>query len=441
MSEDEWFPQQTNGRRNNALPDRFHVQRGSRQPPSIWNNGNAALLMLNSLMFGEDESINGLIQQEMNPQMLCNELADYPFQFPPEDIYGPINTGYSEVNGNPAGIYPGDVHLLIVGASNMGKSTLNRHVMRGYMNAGIPILVIDFENEYPALLNDARINVLGVDTLRWNPLEVPPGMDPILYRQMFCSVFSDQLGLLIASKGFLLKAVDALYKLYGVYDGSGNYPSMFELADFLKKMLERQKSNTRTYTYGEVCLNRAEGFTLALPHVLDCSTGMPLHTLTRGHTILSLHGIDFEYQALFVNLILSWLCCHRIANGLRNNPTYDLAVFIDEAQRLFDAQLERRQYQGIPTISHLIATVRKYNLKICVSAQQPSLLASSIKANSFCKIMLALGEGGDIMDMGTSMFLTPEQTYYSRKLERGQAIVKFSGRWTEPFIIRIPYEE
>jgi hypothetical protein len=134
------------------------------------------------------------------------------------------------------------------------------------------------------------------------------------------------------------------------------------------------------------------------------------------------------------------MSCHRIANGLRNNPQHDLAVFVDEAQRLFDAQLERRMYQGCPEISHIVCTVRKYNLKLFVAAQQPSLLASSIKANSFAKIQLALGDGKDIMDMGSSMFLTPEQTYYSRVLDVGQAIVKYAARWNEPFVIEIPYE-
>ena len=54
--------------------------------------------------------------------------------------------------------------------------------------------------------------------------------------------------------------------------------------------------------------------------------------------------------------------------------------------------------------------------------------------------MLSLGDGRDVIDLSTSMALTPEQTYYSRKLERGQAIIKLAGRWTEPFVIRIPKE-
>ena len=265
-------------------------------------------------------------------------------------------------------------------------------------------------------------------------------MNPILYRQMVSSVTADVCGLLIASKSYLTHAIDQLYRLYGVYDGSDTYPSMYDLADYLRAALRRLKSNTRTYTYTEVCLNRVEGFIDAIPDILDCSTGMPLDLLTQGNVILELHGIDPEYQSLLVCLMLTWICCHRIANGMRNNPQHDLAVFIDEAANLWSSHLERRPYQGIPTISDLASRVRKYNLKFFVASQQPTKLASSIKANSYVKCMFALGDGADIMDMGSAMFLLQEQTYYSRMLEIGQSIVKFAGRWTEPFVMGVEYD-
>jgi len=413
------------------------------QSRSLLQQGNVPWLALNNLIFGENEILNDLILQEMLPEIICDSFGvEYPFPVPPdEEIWGPINVGFSEETGAPAGIYPKEVHFLVVGASGMGKSTLFRNIIRQHIDAEEPVLIIDFQNEYPYILRDNGINKLGIDNLKFNPLEVPPGMDPGLYMQRVCSIIADQCGLLIASKSFLLEAIDRLYTLFGVYNGSRSFPSMYELRDLLTELLKGYRATSRFTAYGEVCLNRIKGFILSIPKVLDCSVGMPFHLLTRGNLILLLHGIDFEYQSLLVTLILMWLCSHRIANGLRNNPEHNLAVFIDEAQRLFDSQLERRLYQGVPTISHLVATVRKYNLKLFVAAQQPTLLASSIKANSFCKVMLALGEGNDKLDMGSSMFLTPEQIYFSRMLETGQAIVKLAGRWHEPFVVRIPFEE
>ncbi|MFC1717037.1 helicase HerA domain-containing protein, partial [Candidatus Poribacteria bacterium] len=292
------------------------MRTGFPQPRSLMEREDVSLLLLNNLAFGEDPRVNELIQQALLPDMACNELVEYPFPTPPdEDIQGTINLGFCEETGAPAGIFPHEVHTLIVGASGKGKSTLNKHLIRQHIDNGIPVLIIDFENEYRELLNDERITVLGVDDLKWNPLEVPPGMDPVLYRQTLCSIFADQLGLLIASKTYLLDAVDKLYTLYGVYDGSGNFPSMYDLAELLRKLLEKYRATSRFTAYGEVCLNRAEGFILAASQILDCSTGMPLQLLTKGNVILQLSGVDHEYSSLLVTLILSWLCCYRIANG------------------------------------------------------------------------------------------------------------------------------
>lgn len=316
------------------------LQSGS-QSRSLLQHGNLPLLALNNLIFGEHESVNELMLQEMLPELVCNELVEYPFITPSEeDIYGPINIGHCLETGAPAGIYPNEVHTLIAGGTGSGKTTLITRLIRQHINTGIPVLIFDLENEFPELLDDNRINVRGVENLNWNPLEVPPGVNPVLYLQDFCAILSDTLGLLIGSKGFLLKQIHRLYELYGVFEGSNVFPSLIDLNDFLLGKLQRTKSNTREYTYTEVCSNRFDSLTKALPHILDCSSGMPLHILTRSNLIILLNGIDSEYQTLLITLMLAWLCRHRIANGLRNNPEYDLAVFLDEAQRLYDRQMD-----------------------------------------------------------------------------------------------------
>ncbi|MFC1719392.1 ATP-binding protein, partial [Candidatus Poribacteria bacterium] len=380
---------------------------------------------------------------EMGKLFDHESLVDYPFLVPPDEkIWGQVNLGFCETTGAPVGIYPHEVHTLIAGGTNSGKTTLLTHIIRQHIDAGIPVLIFDYENDFPERLDDVNVNKLDLDDLRWNPLEVPPGVNPVLYLQQFCATFSDNQGLLTGSKGYLLSQIHHLFELYGVFEGSNSFPSMFDLSDFLAAKMRRTKSNTREYTYLEVSHNRIDNLVKALPNVLDCSIGMPLHILTRSNLVLLLSGLDFELQTLLVTLMLTWLCRYFIANGMRNNPDYRIAVFLDEAQRLYDRQQEHRVYQGIPVISHLTATVRKYNLSLFVAVQQPSMLASSMTANAHTKIQLRLGDGKDIMDLGTSMFLTPEQVYYSRLIETGQAIVKFpGGRWPEPFIIRIPYEE
>lgn len=438
----EWLSQEVRQGKQNSGVNIPGMRPGFSHVGSLMEREDISALLLNRLTFGEDPYLDQLIEQAILLDVVPSGLVEYPFPTPPDDdIYGPINLGVCEETGAPAGIYPDEVHFLVCAASGKGKTTLFRNLIRQHIDAGESVLSFDFENEYRETLNEGRMTFLGLDELKWNPLEVPPGMKPSRYRQMFCAVFSDVLGLLIASKSKLNNAIKRLYKVYGVDEGSGTYPSMYDLADLLAMWMGKTKSNTRDYTYLEVCYNRVQGFIDAFEDIVNCSSGMPLHILTQGNLTLELHGADFEYQSLLVNLMIVWLCCHRIENGLRNRSEHGLAVFLDEAQRIYDVQLERRVYQGLPTISSITATVRKYGIKLFVAAQQPSLLASSIAANSFTKMQMALGHGRDIMDMGSAMFLIPEQIYFTRRLETGQAVVKFNGRWTEPFVIRILYEE
>ena len=398
-------------------------------------------LQMSSLNYGPDPLIDEVIEEQLMLRQLLEEVGEFPFLTPSEDIYGPINIGYCMETGAPVGMFPDEVHTLIAGGTGSGKSTLITLIIKQYIDLGIPILVFDYEDDFPDRLSSSDVNVFSVRDFKWNPLEVPEGADPILYAQEWCGIFSDTLGLLTGAKGFLFQQLYGLYDIYGVLNGGRTFPSLFDLNDLLQEKKKRLKTNTREYSYAEVCANRTDFLVKALPYMLDCSRGTPLNVVTRSNTIILLSGIDTEVQTLVVTMMLSWFCRYLIANKLRNRPDLRVGVFLDEGQRLYDKQQERRFQQGIPVISFLTATVRRYNLHLVVGVQQPSLLASSMSANSFTKIQLRLGDGRDIMDLGSSMFLTPEQVYYSKLLETGQAIVKFAGRWPEPLVIEIPYSE
>ena len=398
-------------------------------------------LELARALYGPDPVTDKIIEEQHMIRQLLEEVGEFPFLTPPEDIYGPINIGYCLETGASVGTYPDEVHTLIAGGTGSGKSTLITHIIKQYLDMSIPILVFDYEDDFPDRLTNSDVNVFSVRDFKWNPLEVPEGADPVLYAQEWCGIFSDTLGLLTGAKGFLFQQLYSLYDIYGVLNSGRTFPSLFDLNDLLQAKMRKLKTNTREYSYAEVCANRTDFLVKALPYMLDCSRGTPLNVVTRSNTIILLSGIDTEIQTLVVTMMLSWFCRYLISNKLRNRPDLRVGVFLDEGQRLYDKQQEKRFQQGIPVISFLTATVRRYNLHLVVGVQQPSLLASSCTANSFTKIQLRLGDGRDIMDLGSSMFLTPEQVYYSRLLETGQAVVKFAGRWPEPLVIEIPYSE
>ncbi len=120
----EWIPQ--NGHQRQETNGHYipGMHTGFPQPRSLMEREDVSLLLLNSLAFGEDERVNELIQQAVLPDMICSELIEYPFLVPPDEkIWGPVNLGFCETTGAPVGIYPHEVHTLIAGGTNSGKTT------------------------------------------------------------------------------------------------------------------------------------------------------------------------------------------------------------------------------------------------------------------------------------------------------------------------------
>lgn len=140
-------------------------------------------LELSRLLYGSDPVLDQIIDEQLMLRQLKEEVAEFPFITPPEEeVFGPINIGNCLETGAPVGIFPRDVHFLAIGRSGCGKSTLFRNLIRQHVKNKTAVLIIDFENEYSSALDDENIQTFGTEEIKWNPLEVPRGMNPILYR-------------------------------------------------------------------------------------------------------------------------------------------------------------------------------------------------------------------------------------------------------------------
>ncbi|MFC1718345.1 hypothetical protein ACFL6S_32110, partial [Candidatus Poribacteria bacterium] len=71
----EWMPQNGHQRQGNNGLNLPGIPSDSPKIRSLLEQENIALLLLNSLAFGEDERITELIQQERSLEALCDELG------------------------------------------------------------------------------------------------------------------------------------------------------------------------------------------------------------------------------------------------------------------------------------------------------------------------------------------------------------------------------
>ena len=85
---------------------------------------------------------------------------------------------------------------------------------------------------------------------------------------------------------------------------------------------------------------------------------------------------------------------------------------------------ERQDASGIPEIDELTAKMREFGEGLVVADQEASKLTDSIKANTYTKILLPIGDRKQFNAISDSMSLSERQANFAQKLGIGEAVVQ-----------------
>lgn len=337
-----------------------------------------------------------------------------------------INLKRNELNRN----------LLVLGETGSGKTNLFYHLILQLMDQDLPVLALDFKQDYRHLskMRDDVV-LLRWEDFKFNPLRPPEGVSPSRWLQVFANTFSDSQGFLTASKYFLMTRIYRLYKIYGIFDGEDKYPSFKELADVLR--YEKQPLVTKQARYLETTINRVEAMSLTIGDMFDCRRGFPLDELLQKNVVIELDGLAEEIQQFLVEIILVWIYFYRVGQGDRGKLRH--CIVFDEARKVFDRNKELGHESGIPIIDYITAKTREFGEGLIVGDQELSKLTDSIKANTYSVLGLPLGSGKDIGELSEVMGLSKRQRDRLYGLDIGEGVFKKSG--TEPVKVKTPLVE
>lgn len=358
------------------------------------------------------------------------------FEIPDDSANGPLKIALTEKN-RPIGIFPEECHLLITGQTGCGKTTLLKILFAQILyytmiNPCIKICSWIFTKamDFRTLLQfNKDILVVLFREIKINPLEPPYKMRVLDWIGVIADLFQ-AFRIWEGSKAFLM---ECLKEVYSNFSGTGYYPSFFDLYDYIKKKSIKGYSRERTYQEGILTKLGAllEG---PLGYVFDCSRG---HTnrLVKSNVIFEVPFLANEHQIFITNYLITYLYFYK----LLNEPDFRNWIALDDANNIFDSSYENRPEQGLPIIHQLLTTVRKGKINIAACSQTPHQIGASMHSNSFAKMMFSLSNGKDIEVMQKSMGIrNPEQKDYCYRLAPHEAVVKFSSRYTEPFLARVP---
>jgi len=325
-------------------------------------------------------------------------------------------------------------HFLLLGRTGSGKTGLIYWIVMQCIAKGVKVLVFDsVKTDFRHLVqfrHDILVIRLG-KTFKINFLAVPIGVEPKQWLHTLTEIICRTLSLLDGSMSLLIVLLDGLYRDYGVYDGSKNYPSLHDL--FERCLALKVPRYSREAAFRDSILNRLKALLALHGEMFDCAIGFPLEQLAERNVVFEPAGLPEKQFQLLTNVILHWLMLYRVASQQRGMGIRNLVV-IDECKWLFSPFVNENI--GWAPITYMLAQLREFGIGI-LAADQTADLNEALFVNSYTKIAMAMGSGQDLLKLKRALSLDEEQVAYMHRLQVGEAVVRHPN-FANPFVIEIP---
>ena len=366
----------------------------------------------------------------------------------------------SQGDGIPIGkVMSGDVELYDYGLttenlrenifstarSGHGKTSLIFYFVESLIKKKINFIFFDFKQDYRVL---ARIYpdilVIKWSDLRFNPLtNYPEGMDIKIWHRILLDIYAHSQGLLMATPGFLL---DAINELWNTKNGEITFS---DLGSFIRNQTQETLKDKE---YASVAKNRLSNTNHALDKVINCKYGFEVKDLFSRQVVIEMHPLDFQMSSFLIQSIIMHEFHRRMTNQIRMNRKSALTdeyflsnfvmLFMDEAHNLQFAGLEDSLVStelSAPPLDNFFSQSRELLMGTFALTQFPYKIMSSFRHNAGTKIIGNLVQSDLQKNMGESIGLDDSDSKKIGKLEKGQWIVNVAGRTKKPFLLHTPY--
>jgi hypothetical protein len=324
-------------------------------------------------------------------------------------------------------------HCLTLGGSGCGKT-----IRALWLTLQIAVLVagcwlFDWRKVEFAKIRP-RLKRCGVDLAivqghhaRLNPLQVPRFVTPVDWAARAAQLLVHVLQLPERAAKLLHTGVLELYRQRGVFSGSVDYPTIFDLR---QHVLSIKDAN---YQARSAFLDTLDPVLRSLgPNVLGNRIGWSTRDLAQRRIAWALGGLAETDKNLILNTLVMQEFTSRVAQGL-SNVHMNLFVCVDEAGRL----LARSNHAS--NIADLLGLVRGTGIGLDASLQSADI-APAVLSNTANKWIGRCTSSLDLELIASSMGLNAEQRQWiMTHLQPGWFVVQAADEWRFPAICRIPH--
>lgn len=357
-------------------------------------------------------------------------------------------------------------HAFIAGIPGSGKTNTAQFLLRQlWEDHHVPWLVLEpsVKSEYRRLLqsplgDSLRIFTLGDETgvpVRFNPLEVQPGVQVQTHIDSVAALFSAAFPLFPPMPSVLYLALNRVYADRGWDSARGTNPRGYaaELQPTLSDLYEAVEGVTMERGYDpQVTANIRSGLQTRLCSLMVGGKGLMFNTRSPvSFSALLSHPTIFEFSALgdddekafVLGAVLLRLMQHRQAAGLTGGRLVHVTL-VEEAHRLLRQVAEtvgtetaNPRGKAVETFCNMLAESRAYGEGLIVIEQIPTKLAGDVIKNTSFKIVHRLDAEADRRLIGGMMNLREEQERFLTGLLPGKAVASAEG-WSEGCWVSVP---
>ncbi len=223
-----------------------------------------------------------------------------------------------------------------------------------------------------------NVYVFNWKNFKFNPLRPPEGCSPVDWMQVFIDVFNEAYILKAGGESILSPMLKKLFTAYGVFEGSGTYPTILDLKESVDRYVP-ERNYGREADFLDSLKNRLNGCVSALGGMFDCDRGFSIEDLLNKQVIFELDGLLYRHQKFLVTIILRFIYQYRISNQHRGSLRH--VIFFDEAKMVYHRSGDFIQDSGPSEMTQLTTLIREFGEGIVASDQMPTDMSNSIKAS------------------------------------------------------------
>lgn len=395
------------------------------------------------------QAINVLYEKYLNTTLLDEAVLLEPPQG--KTVEGEYELGtvtYADKDVSKFGLRERDWarHVCVTGMSGSGKTMLAFVILKDMMDKQKPFVVFDWKKSFrPLVLMDKNILLFTIGNpqianfFKTNINRPPQGVGPKEWIGILCDLITESFFASYGVNKLLRETLDQMFRDFGVYKGSNNYPTWYQVRDRLETKAENMKKGRESewmesalriaysLTFGNFgdALNSKENYGIKIEELLDKKVIFELQTLNNAE------------KKFFCEYLLSYIYFTRKATSMEAKGLQSI-ILVDEAHNVF---LKDRPVFVKETVTDMIyRELREYGVGLICLDQHISKLSETVAGNSATNIAFQQVLPHDVETISGIMQLREHRGYFTM-LPIGTAIVKLAERYFRPFLVKVPFIE